>query len=141
MRKAGRAIGRFLGAGLAGSAKAGATGLGVYFVQKAATQRIEALQKHPMVGPIALGVGGHILKKKFPTVGTAMVGAGFYAGALAYDLNRMSTAGQGGAQGGAGTNALIEPDDIRALVSPSEIRGIDVNQDAPSLDTRAALEL
>lgn len=142
MRKAGRAIGRFLGAGLAGTAKAAATGGLTYFGQRELTKRVDFLQKHPLAGPIGLIVAGHIAKKKFPIAGNSVVAAGTYGLALAYDLNKMSTSQP--AATASGTNALIEPDDIRALVSPGEITGLDVDSgmaNGPAMNLGDALAI
>lgn len=138
MKRAGRAIGKFLGAGLAGSAKAAVTGGLGYYGQKALAQRVTFLQQHPMAGPVAMMVLGHVGKKKFPIAGTALIGAGTYAAAMARDMQKM---GQPQPAPAAGTNALIQPDDIRALISPDDIRGFDLSEEAPSLDTSSAMSL
>jgi hypothetical protein len=138
MKHAGRAIGKFLGAGLAGTAKAAVTGGLGYYGQKALAQRVSFLQQHPLAGPVAMMVLGHVGKKKFPIAGTALIGAGTYAAAMARDMQKM---GQPQPAASAGTNALIEPDDIRALISPNDIQGFDLSEQAPSLDTSSALNL
>jgi len=141
MRRAGHAIGKFLGAGLAGTAKAGATGGLIYFGQKALTSKVNFLQAHPLAGPIGMVAAGHLAKKKFPTVGTAAIGAGTYALALAYDLNKTAKANAAPA---AGTNALVEPQDVGALVQPLDIRGLPTGLDdpsAPQLDIEDAMNL
>lgn len=117
MKRAGRAIGKYLGAGLAGSAKAAVTGGLAYYGQKALAQRVAFLQNNPLAGPAAMVVLGHVAKRKFPTAGTALIGAGTYGAALARDLGKMSQQ----TAPAAGTNALIEPSDIRALIEPSDI--------------------
>lgn len=140
MRKAGHAIGKFLGAGIAGTAKAAATGGLAYFGQKAITARVGFLQQHPMAGPLAMVALGHVAKRKMPVAGTALVGAGTYAGALAYDLNKMNNQAAATKPAG-GTNALISPSDIRALISPSDIRDLEVDAEVPQLDINGALSL
>lgn len=143
MKAAGRAIGKYLGAGLAGSAKAAVTGGLAYYGQKALAQRVTFLQQHPMAGPGAMVVVGHIAKRKFPIAGTALIAAGTYGAALARDMQKM-----GQPQAASGTNALIAPDDIRALISPQDIRGFEEVEGfgdpygrAPQMDTSTAMNL
>jgi hypothetical protein len=106
-----------------------------YYGQKALTQRVKFLQDKPLAGPIGLIVVGHLAKKKWPTAGTALVGAGTYGLALAYDLNKMATSQAQPAA--AGTNALIGGGDIEALISGGDIRGpLSVDQSAPQMASR-----
>jgi hypothetical protein len=145
MKHAGRAIGKYLGAGLAGSAKSAVTGGLAYYGQKALAARVKFLQDHPMAGPAAMIVVGHVAKKKFPVAGCALVGAGAYGAALARDLNKMAQSSSPSSQissAASGTNALIAPDDIRALIAPDDIRGFDVDYGgAPQMDTSSAMNL
>lgn len=151
MKKAGAAVGRYLGAGAVGSAKAVATGAAVYFGQKFVTSKAKFLQEHPMAGPIIMVAAGHLGKRRFPVAGTALIGAGTYAGALAYDLNQMATqpAAQQPAQAPAassGTNALVDWGDTGALVMPDNIRalsaedsGYSVSPSGMSIDSAMSL--
>jgi hypothetical protein len=141
IRHAGRALGRFLGQGLMGTGKAAVVGGASYYAQKAVAPRIPFMQAHPLSGPIGMVVIGHLAKKKFPVVGTALVGAGAYGGALAYDLNKsvQTTA----TAPSTGTSALVQPDemDVRALVQPDNIQGLEVDSNGPVLDTSEVMGL
>lgn len=110
-----RALGRWSVQGAKGSAAAGAAGVVTYIAYKTLSSKVEMARKHPIATPILLGVGGHLLKRKFQSLGAGVVGAAAGMAAMAFDVNRANKP--------ADTQALTNPSDIQALTSPSDIRG------------------
>lgn len=72
----------------------GGAGVGVFYLHRMLSSKIAFLQNHPLAAPIGFVVLGHVLKKskKLGTVGAALVGAGGYAGAQVFELQKASTA-------------------------------------------------
>lgn len=107
-----RRLGRALAGGIKGSAVAGASGAATYFIHKMLASKVELVSKHPIATPIALAAVGHFVKRKMPTVGAGLIGAGGYALGLAFDVSRANK---------AQTAALIEANNVAALNSPGDV--------------------
>jgi hypothetical protein len=80
------------------------TGAALFFIHNILASKVDLVKNHPIATPLALGVGGHILKKKMPTVGTALLGAAGYAGAMAFTVTRANPPASAPTQ----TSALVE---------------------------------
>lgn len=108
MKSRARGAGRKF-AGAKGSAVEGVVGVVGYFAHKTASEKIEFVRGKWWAGPVAMGVLGHVLKKKAKTaqVGTALLGAAGYAGAFGYSLSK--AAGE--------TKGLMSPGEVGALQS------------------------
>lgn len=113
----GRRIGRALAAGGKGSGMAGGAGVALYFLHKMLATKVEFVQKHPVATPLGLAAAGHFLKRKMPTVGTALIGGAGYAFGMALDVARAQQAQQSTTQ----TQALTDPSQVAALTSPNQV--------------------
>ena len=111
----------------------GGAGVGVFYLHRMLAAKIAFLQNHPLAAPAGFIVLGHILKKskKLGTVGAALVGAGGYAGAQVFELQKASAATNTPATPAAGTSGVDENDtgmlvnshDIGMLVAAHDIGG------------------
>ena len=110
----GRRIGRALAAGGKGSGMAGGAGVALYFLHKMLATKVDLVKNHPMAKPLALAATGHFLKRKMPTVGTALIGASGYAFGMALDVARANAAQ-------TQTQALTDPSQVAALTSPNQV--------------------
>ena len=112
----------------------GGAGVGVFYLHRMLTSKIAFLQNHPLAAPIGFVVLGHVLKKskKLGTVGAALCGAGGYAGAQVFEMqkalaanppiNPTQTSGLDDASGmDDDTGALVSTKDIGMLVAPSGV--------------------
>lgn len=120
--------------GLAPTGVQGGTGVGAFYLHRMLASKIAFLQNHPLVAPIGMVLLGHMLKKskKLGTVGPALVGAGGYAGAQVFEVQKSVKAQQAAAPQTSGlddgdTGALVSPQDVGALVSPSDIGDLETN--------------
>lgn len=129
MKARARGAGRRFAGGAKGSAVEGVVGVVGYFAHKTASEKIDFVRDKWWSGPVAMGVLGHVLKKKAKTaqVGTALLGAAGYAGAFGYSLNKAAQAGKpetkglqypGDAQGLSGVDSYYLPDTIDTDASP-----------------------
>lgn len=119
-----RRLGRALAGGVKGSAVGLGSGAATYFIHKMLATKVDLVNKHPIATPIALAAVGHVLKKKMPTVGAGLIGAGGYALGLAIDVRRAQQ---------SQTSALIESSNVAALNQPSDV-GDYVIPDAGDVD-------
>jgi len=114
----------------------GGAGVGLFYLHRMLANKIPFLQNHPLAAPIGMVVLGHVLKKsgKMSSFAPALIGAGGYAGAQAFELKKavqnmavVSAANQPGAAGldDDDTGALVEPGNIGALVEPGNIGDLD----------------
>jgi len=110
MKSRARGAGRKFAGGSKGSAVEGVVGVVGYFAHKTASEKIEFVRGKWWAGPVAMGVLGHVLKKKAKTaqVGTALLGAAGYAGAFGYSLSKAA---------GETTKGLMTPGEVGALQS------------------------
>ncbi len=143
----GRRIGRALAAGGKGSGMAGAAGVALYFGHKMLATKVDLVKNHPVATPLALAAGGHFLKRKMPTVGTALIGAAGYAFGMALDVARAQQATQ------TQTQALTDPSQVAALTSGNQVGDyvipdagsteydMGVNSNTADLDIGSALNL
>lgn len=94
MKARARGAGRRFAGGAKGSAVEGVVGVVGYFAHKTASEKIDFVRDKWWSGPVAMGVLGHVLKKKAKTaqVGTALLGAAGYAGAFGYSLSKAAAA-------------------------------------------------
>ena len=110
----------------------GGAGVGVFYLHRMLASKIAFLQKHPLAAPIGFVVLGHVLKKsnKLGTVGAALVGAGGYAGAQVFELQKATTAanspsvpaGTSGVEDND-TGMVVQPHEVGMLLSPHDISG------------------
>lgn len=112
----------------------GGTGVGAFYLHRALAAKFAMLQNHPLIVPIGMILAGHVLKKskKLGTAGPALIGAGGYAGAQVFEVQKSVKAQQAAPAQTAGLNdgdtgALVSPGDIGALVSPSDIGDLETN--------------
>lgn len=112
-----RRLGRALAGGIKGSAVAGGSGVATYFLHKMLASKVEMVNKHPIATPVVLAAVGHMLKKKMPTVGAGLIGAGGYALGLAIDVKRSQQ---------TQTQALVESSNVAALMEPSNVGAYEI---------------
>lgn len=110
MKSRARGAGRRFAGGAKGSAVEGIVGVVGYFAHKTASEKIGFVGQNWYAGPVAMGILGHVLKKKAKTanVGTALLGAAGYAGAFGYSLKSASK---------PETKGLMNPGEVGALQS------------------------
>lgn len=110
MKARARGAGRRFAGGAKGSAVEGLAGVVGYFAHKTASEKIGFVAQNWYAGPVAMGILGHVLKKKAKTaqLGTAVLGAAGYAGALGYSLNKAAK---------PETKGLMQPGETGALQS------------------------
>lgn len=100
----------------------GGAGVGVFYLHRMLASKFAILQKHPLIAPLAMIGIGHVAKKskKLGTVGAALVGAGGYAGAQVFEVNKAVKAQQAPAtaqtSGFDDTGALTQPADVGMLL-------------------------
>lgn len=126
MKSRARGAGRRFAGGAKGSAVEGIVGVVGYFAHKTASEKIGFVGQNWYAGPLGMAVLGHVLKKKAKTanVGTALLGAAGYAGALGYSLKKaaapetkgLMAPGETGAL--QGTDSYYLPDTIDTDASP-----------------------
>lgn len=112
----------------------GGAGVGVFYLHRMLASKVAFLQNHPLAAPLGFVLLGHVLKKskKLGTVGAALVGAGGYAGAQVFEVQKSIKAQAPAATAGTSgfdddTGALVSAQDIGALVSPSDIGDLETN--------------
>jgi hypothetical protein len=127
----------------------GGAGVGVFYVHRMLASKIAFLQAHPLAAPIGFILLGHVLKKskKLGTVGAALVGAGGYAGAQVFELQKASAATAPAATAPA-TTAGFDDNDTGMVVQPHEVGMLlqssnigDLNGSGPGSDYADAYEL
>lgn len=109
-----RGAGRRFASGAKGSAMDAGVGAVAYYAHKFASSKSKTVQEKWYVGPAVLAVAGHMAKKKQRTAayGSSLLGAAGYAGAMAYDMHKASTATE--------TKGVTQPSDVGAVVTPIE---------------------
>lgn len=118
----------------------GGTGVGLFYIHRMLASKFPFLQNHPLAAPIGMIVAGHILKKrpKLGVIGPALIGAGGYAGAQVFELQKASaSANTAPAAGTSGvedndTGMLVQPHEVGMLLQPSDISGTDNSTDNQS---------
>ena len=100
----------------------GGTGVGVFYLHRALSNKIPFLQNHPLAAPIGFIVLGHVLKKskKLGTLGPALIGAGGYAGAQVHELQKATAVANTPSAPAAGTSG-VEENDTGMVVPPHEV--------------------
>ncbi len=107
----------------------GGSGVGVFYIHRMLASKFPALQKHALAAPIGFIILGHVLKKskKLGTVGAALVGAGGYAGAQVFELQKATATANAPAAGTSGveedTGMLVPPGDVGMLLQSHDIGG------------------
>lgn len=107
----------------------GGAGVGVFYLHRMLTSKVDYLQKNPLAAPIGFIVLGHLLKKKpkLAVAGAALIGAGGYAGAQVFEVKKsiQNAAPPPPAQTSGfdddDTGALVTSSDIGALLEPGNI--------------------
>lgn len=96
----------------------GGAGVGVFYLHRMLISKIAFLQNHPLAAPVGFVVLGHVLKKtkKLSTVGGALVGAGGYAGAQVFELQKASKVANTPSTPAAGVSGV---DDDTGMLVPS----------------------
>ncbi|MBI3204492.1 MAG: hypothetical protein HYZ29_23345 [Myxococcales bacterium] len=109
MKSRARGAGRRFAGGAKGSAIEGGIGVVGYFAHRTASEKIGFVGSKWWAGPAAMAVLGHVMKKKAKTanIGTALLGAAGYAGAMGYSLTKA----------GETTKGLQSPGEVGALQS------------------------
>lgn len=112
MKARARGAGRRFAGGAKGSAVEGLVGVVGYFAHKTASEKIGFVRDKWWSGPVAMAIGGHVLKKKAKTaqVGTALLGAAGYAGAFGYSMQKAAADTTKGLQSPGETGALQSVD-------------------------------
>jgi len=115
--------------GLPQSGLQGGAGVGAFYLHRMLASKFPALQNHPLAAPIGFIVLGHVLKKskKLSTVGAALVGAGGYAGAQVFEVQKSLQPAPKAQTSGFDddTGALTSAGDIGALVGASNIGDVE----------------
>lgn len=102
----------------------GGAGVGVFYLHRMLASKVAFLQNNPLAAPLGFIVLGHVLKKspKLSTVAAALIGAGGYAGAQAYELKKGLAAIQATQAANAPANtAGFEDDDTGAVTTAADI--------------------
>jgi hypothetical protein len=101
----------------------GGAGVGVFYLHRMLASKIPFLQNHALAAPIGFIVLGHVLKKskKLGTVGAALVGAGGYAGAQAFELRKATAAANAPTPSASNTSGVDDDGDTGMLVPPHEV--------------------
>lgn len=107
MKSRARGAGRRFAGGAKGSAIEGGIGVVSYFAHRTASEKLGFVGSKWWAGPVAIAVLGHVMKKKAKTanIGTALLGAAGYAGAMGYSLTKA----------GETTKGLQSPGEVGAL--------------------------
>jgi len=111
----------------------GGAGVGVFYLHRILAEKMPFLQNHPLAAPIGFVVIGHVLKKskKLGSVGAALVGAGGYAAATVYELDKAQHAATPPAAGTAGveedTGMLVQSGDVGMLLQSHNIGEMEPN--------------
>lgn len=135
MSRARQAMG-FVGRGAKGTAVETIVGVVTFYGHRMANQKIGFAAQHTLAVPLALVAAGHFAKRsrRFGALGAALIGAGGYAGAQAFELkkatdaaNQPATPASGNTQGFDDTGALVAPSDVGALVAPSDVGEVSMN--------------
>ncbi len=108
--------------GVGGSAVESVAGVVAFYAHRMLSQKVSAVQKHPLLAPAGILVLGHVLKKqrRLNGVGVALCGIAGYAGAQVFELQKATTTANTPAPAGSGTSGF-DDDDTGALVSASDI--------------------
>jgi hypothetical protein len=120
---------RGLTKGVGGSAIQGLAGVAAFYAHRMLSSKVAFVQNHALAVPAGFLVLGHVLKSKpkFAPVGNALIGAGGYAGAQAFELSKAAKAANTPAAPAQtsgfddDTGALTQYSDIGALTPPSDI--------------------
>jgi hypothetical protein len=115
-----------IGRGAKGTAIETIVGLVTFYGHRMASEKVAFARDHTLAVPIALVAAGHFAKRsrRFGALGAALCGAGGYAGAQAFELQKAVNAANppaAGTQGLDDTGALVSPSDVGALVAPSDV--------------------
>jgi len=96
----------------------GGAGVGLFYIHRMLANKFPSLQKHPLVAPIGFIIAGHVIKKKakWAPVGAALIGAGGYAGAQAFELSKANAP----APAASGTSG-VDDNDTGMVVGPGEV--------------------
>jgi hypothetical protein len=115
----------------------GGAGVGVFYLHRMLTSKVDFLQKNPLAAPIGFVLLGHLLKKssKLGSVASALIGAGGYAGAQVFEVKKAMQQQAPAAAAPSNTSgfddddtgALTSPGDIGALLNPGNIGEFDEN--------------
>lgn len=120
--------------GLPQSGLQGGAGVGIFYLHRMLASKIAFLQNHPLAAPLGMIAIGHIAKKskKLGTVGAALIGAGGYAGAQVFEVQKAMKAQQAPAQ-----TSGFDDDDTGALTLPADV-GMLLEPGVGDLDESAA---
>lgn len=129
IRNAGGAAARGASRGGKGSAISALTGAMAYYAGNFAGDKIDFLKSHPLALPGAMALAGHFLKRKNHDAGTALIGAGGFAGAMAFSQMQLAQANKptsgfdAGALINAGAYGEFEAGDLRDTSATSDTHG------------------
>lgn len=135
MSRARAAMG-MIGRGAKGTAVETIVGVVTFYGHRMANSKIAFAGQHTLAVPLALVAAGHFAKRsrRFGALGAALIGAGGYAGAQAFELKKATDAANQPAaasntSGFEDTGALVAPSDVGALVAPSDVGTMDAMND------------
>ncbi len=117
--------------GAKGTGIAAAVGVASYYLLQKASESSEFMRSRWWAPPAALVVGGHFLKRKYPTIGNAAIAVGGYVGGLTYSINK---SGQAKGYDGGMAGALTSPSDVAGaldaggMTMPSDVAYADVSE-------------
>lgn len=124
------AAARHAAGGAKGSAMVAVGGGVAFFAAEFAVQHVDALKSAWWATPVAMGVGGHFLRRKYPTMGGGLLGAAGYALAQNWRQKQMQDALAAQQPGGA---KGLDGDDAGALENAYRTTGEGApNEGAPS---------
>lgn len=121
--------------GLPQSGLQGGAGVGVFYIHRMLASKVAFLQNNPLAAPIGFVILGHVLKKKpkLAHIGSALIGAGGYAGAQVFEVKKSIQTQQAAAPAQTAgfedddTGAVLGSEDIGALLEPGNIGEVDDN--------------
>jgi hypothetical protein len=118
-RSRGAAIGRSLARGLKGTAVAGGTGVGAFFVHDQVNKNVQFMASKPWITPLAMIALGHVVKQRSSLVvpGIALTGAGGYALGNALSFMMSTNRAENAAKAGQAAEAKgLEDQETAALL-------------------------
>jgi hypothetical protein len=133
-----RRIGRALAGGGKSTAVGGGAGVATYYAHKFLSTKVAMVQKHPIISPLVMVAGGHLLKKRMPTVANGIIGAAGYALGLAIDVARANKAAT------TETAAMISASNVAALLEANQVQAYeipDAGEDEAFVDYSSAMAL
>jgi hypothetical protein len=120
--------------GAKGTAVAAAVGAASYFLLQKVSENSEFVRTKWWAPAGVAVIGGHFIKRRYPTIGNAMIAVGGYVGGLTYAINNQAQATAKGYLDGGGAGALTSSHDVAGyldaggLTNPGDVAAYDVSE-------------